>query len=232
MQKNNSDCNQNRNEDCEKSLQKEKKSGCSCSCGLKAIQKSDNNNSKSPKDGKSVKRKRIIVISTIIAIVALTIGISAIVDGINGIKATGNFISEQILGMQWLNSVIGMALTAIFGEQFTSGRFGGALQFFIYDTIKIIVLLCLLIFIISYIQSYFPPERTKKLLGNKKGIGANIFGALLGTVTPFCSCSSIPIFMGFTRAGLTSGVTFSFLISSPLVDLGRLCCCQAYSASR
>ncbi len=101
-----------------------------------------------------------------------------------------------------------------------SERWGEAIQFFVYDTIKIILLLCLLIFIISYIQSYFPPENTKKLLGKYKGIWANVMGALLGTVTPFCSCSSIPIFMGFTRAGLSSGVTFSFLISSPLVDLG------------
>lgn len=99
-------------------------------------------------------------------------------------------------------------------------HWGGAVQFFVYDTIKIIILLCLLIFLISYVQSYFPPERTKQLLGKYKGIWANVMGALLGTVTPFCSCSSIPIFMGFTRAGISSGVTFSFLISSPLVDLG------------
>lgn len=108
----------------------------------------------------------------------------------------------------------------MFGAEFMATRWGGAIRFFIYDMIKIIILLCLLIFIISYIQSYFPPERTKKLLGKYKGIWANAMGALLGTMTPFCSCSSIPIFMGFTRAGLSSGVTFSFLISSPLVDLG------------
>ncbi|MGN0823965.1 MAG: permease [Candidatus Coproplasma sp.] len=122
--------------------------------------------------------------------------------------------------MKWLNMLLSMAFVGMFGEQFASSHWGGAIQFFIYDTIKIIVLLCILIFIISYIQSYFPPERTKKILGKFHGVGANVLGALLGTVTPFCSCSSIPIFMGFTRAGISSGVTFSFLISSPLVDLG------------
>ncbi|MCK9575631.1 MAG: permease [Clostridia bacterium] len=124
--------------------------------------------------------------------------------------------------MQWLNSLIGFALGGIFGNDFLISRWGLSLQFFIYDTIKIMFLLCLLIFIISYIQSYFPPERTKKILSKFTGIKANIVGALLGTVTPFCSCSSIPIFIGFTRAGISSGVTFSFLISSPLVDLGAL----------
>ena len=102
------------------------------------------------------------------------------------------------------------------------GRVGGSIQFFLYDVIKITILLCLLIFIIPYIQSYFPPERSKKILGRFHGIWANIISALLGTVTPFCSCSSIPIFMGFTSAGLPLGVTFSFLISSPMVDLGSL----------
>ncbi|HKL73369.1 MAG TPA: permease [Clostridia bacterium] len=124
--------------------------------------------------------------------------------------------------MKWLNSLLGLAFTGIFGERFMSSVWGSAIQFFIYDTIKIIFLLCLLIFVISYIQSYYPPERTKKILGKYKGIGANAMGALLGTVTPFCSCSSIPLFMGFTSAGISSGVTFSFLISSPLVDLGAL----------
>lgn len=143
-----------------------------------------------------------------------------IVDGVNGIKVLGDFVTDQILGMKWLNMLLGLAFTGMFGEEFMSTRWGGAIQFFIYDTIKIMVLLCLLIFLISYIQSYFPPEHTKKILGKFHGIGANAVGALLGTVTPFCSCSSIPIFMGFTRAGLSSGVTFSFLISSPLVDLG------------
>ena len=168
-----------------------------------------------------IKRHKVFLIFLgIMAAVGIAIGIAAIVDGVRGITALGNFISDQILGMKWLNTVLGLAFTAIFGEEFVATRWGGAIQFFIYDTIKIIVLLCLLIFIISYIQSYFPPERTKKLLGKYKGIWANAMGALLGTVTPFCSCSSIPLFMGFTRAGLSSGVTFSFLISSPLVDLG------------
>ena len=131
-----------------------------------------------------------------------------------------NFIQDQILGMKWLNELIGKILTNL-GFDMTS-RFGGSLQFFIYDVIKITILLCLLIFIISYIQSYFPPERSKKILGRFDGLGANIISALLGTVTPFCSCSSIPIFIGFTSAGLPIGVTFSFLISSPMVDLGSL----------
>ena len=130
------------------------------------------------------------------------------------------FFQDQILGMKWLNALIGDILTTA-GLSLDS-VIGGALQFFIYDTIKIFVLLSVLIFGISYIQSYFPPERTKKILGRFHGIGANSVAALLGTVTPFCSCSSIPIFMGFTSAGLPVGVTFSFLISSPMVDLGSL----------
>lgn len=128
------------------------------------------------------------------------------------------FFSSQILGMKWLNDLIGNGLTAV-GMDITT-RVGASVQFFMYDMIKIIVLLSVLIFIISYIQSYFPPERTKRILGRYKGIFANLMGALLGTVTPFCSCSSIPLFIGFTNAGLPVGVTFSFLISSPLVDLG------------
>ena len=131
-----------------------------------------------------------------------------------------NFIQNEILGMSWLNRLIGALLNACGLD--TSERIGGSIQFFIYDTIKIFVLLGFLIFVISYIQSYFPPERTKKILGRFHGIGANIIGALLGTVTPFCSCSSIPLFIGFTSAGLPLGVTFSFLISSPMVDLGSL----------
>ena len=130
------------------------------------------------------------------------------------------FFQDQILGMKWLNILVGKILLA-FGLD-TDGRVGGTLQFFVYDTIKIVLLLCSLIFIISYIQSYFPPERTKKILSHVKGIPANILAALLGTVTPFCSCSSIPLFIGFTGAGLPLGVTFSFLISSPMVDLGSL----------
>lgn len=132
----------------------------------------------------------------------------------------GKFIQDQILGMKWLNALIGKALSAL-GLDLAS-RWGGSIQFFLYDVVKITLLLCLLIFVISYIQSFFPPERSKRILGRFHGIGANIIGALLGTVTPFCSCSSIPIFMGFTSAGLPLGVTFSFLISSPMVDLGSL----------
>lgn len=131
-----------------------------------------------------------------------------------------SFIQDQILGMKWLNVFIGEVLTNL-GLDMTS-KLGGSLQLFIYDVIKITILLCVLIFIISYIQSYFPPERSKKILGRFDGLGANIISALLGTVTPFCSCSSIPIFMGFTSAGLPIGVSFSFLISSPMVDLGSL----------
>lgn len=130
------------------------------------------------------------------------------------------FIQEQVLGMQWLNTLIGKGLRALGLD--TTSRWGGSILFFLYDVVKITILLCMLIFIISYIQSFFPPERSKRILGRFHGIGANIIGALLGTVTPFCSCSSIPIFMGFTSAGLPLGVTFSFLISSPMVDLGSL----------
>lgn len=135
-------------------------------------------------------------------------------------KMIWDFFQQQILGMRWLNDLIGSLLTT-FGLDITT-RIGGSVQFFIYDVIKIVVLLCVLIFGISYIQSYFPPERSKKILGRFKGIGANCVAALLGTVTPFCSCSSIPLFIGFTSAGLPLGVTFSFLISSPMVDLGSL----------
>lgn len=135
-------------------------------------------------------------------------------------KSVWDFIQNEILGMKWLNRLIETILTACGLD--TQSRIGGSVQFFIYDTVKIMVLLGVLIFIISYIQSFFPPERTKKILGRFHGIGANIVAALLGTVTPFCSCSSIPLFMGFTSAGLPIGVTFSFLISSPMVDLGSL----------
>lgn len=136
------------------------------------------------------------------------------------VKTVWDFFQSEILGMAWLNRLIGSALTALGLD--TDGKLGGSIRFFIYDMIKIMVLLCVLIFVISYIQSYFPPERTKKILGRFHGITANIIAALLGTVTPFCSCSSIPLFMGFTSAGLPLGVTFSFLISSPMVDLGSL----------
>lgn len=136
------------------------------------------------------------------------------------IQSIWQFIQDQILGMKWLNDGIGQGLSAIGFNMNT--RLGGSVQFFLYDVIKITVLLCVLIFLISYIQSYFPPERSRKILGRFHGIGANILAALLGTVTPFCSCSSIPLFIGFTSAGLPLGVTFSFLISSPMVDLGSL----------
>ena len=132
----------------------------------------------------------------------------------------GRFITDQILGMKWLNTLIGNLLNALGLD--TTSRIGGSVQFFLYDVIKIAVLLCVLIYLISYIQSYFPPERSKKIMGRFHGIWANCIAALLGTVTPFCSCSSIPLFIGFTSAGLPLGVTFSFLISSPMVDLGSL----------
>lgn len=131
-----------------------------------------------------------------------------------------DFIQHQVLGMNWLNEVIGRGLSLLGVDR--ASRWGGSIQFFLYDTLKITVLLCVLIFAISYVQSYFPPDRSKKILGRFHGVGANIIGALLGTVTPFCSCSSIPLFIGFTSAGLPLGVTFSFLISSPMVDLGSL----------
>ena len=136
------------------------------------------------------------------------------------LKSVWDFFQNEILGMKWLNQLIGNLLEAC--GLSTETRLGGSVQFFIYDTIKIMLLLGVLILIISYIQSYFPPERTKKILGRFRGIGANMIAALLGTVTRFCSCSSIPLFIGFTSAGLPLGVTFSFLISSPMVDLGSL----------
>ena len=135
-------------------------------------------------------------------------------------RAGWDFFQSEILGMKWLSRLIGGAVEACGLDP--AGRVGGSIQFFIYDTIKIMVLLGVLILVISYIQSYFPPERTKKILGRFHGLGANCIAALLGTVTPFCSCSSIPLFIGFTSAGLPLGVTFSFLVSSPMVDLGSL----------
>lgn len=136
------------------------------------------------------------------------------------LQSVWDFFQGQILGMKWLEDLIGAGLST-FGLDL-SNRLVASVQFFFYDVIKITVLLCFLIFIISCIQSYFPPERSKKILGRFHGIGANLVAALLGTVTPFCSCSSIPLFIGFTAAGLPLGVTFSFLISSPMVDLGSL----------
>ena len=136
------------------------------------------------------------------------------------LSAVWQFFQEQVLGMGWLNQLVGQGLQAL-GVDLAS-RWGGSLHFFLYDVIKITILLCTLIFLISYVQSYFPPERSRRILGRFHGIWANMLSALLGTVTPFCSCSSIPLFMGFTSAGLPIGVTFSFLISSPMVDLGSL----------
>ena len=130
------------------------------------------------------------------------------------------FIQNEVLAMKWLNALIGRLLTSLHVD--LASRVGGSIQFFLYDVIKIVILLCTLIFVISYIQSYFPPERSKKIMGRFSGVKANIMAALLGTVTPFCSCSSIPLFIGFTSSGLPLGVTFSFLISSPMVDLGSL----------
>jgi hypothetical protein len=138
--------------------------------------------------------------------------------------ALGNifgWMNDQFLKMIWLNDLVGLLVKDVFGMPL-SGRLGSSVQFFIYDVIKIFVLLSVLIFTISYVQSFFPPERTRKILGRFSGIGANTLGALLGTITPFCSCSSIPLFIGFTSAGLPVGVTFSFLISSPLVDLASV----------
>ena len=129
-------------------------------------------------------------------------------------------IQRQILGFEWLDVLIGRILIAL--GIATDSSFGGGIQFFLYDTLKITILLCVLIFVISFIQSYFPPERSRKIMGRFHGVWANCAAALLGTVTPFCSCSSIPIFLGFISAGLPLGVTFSFLISSPMVDLGSL----------
>ena len=130
------------------------------------------------------------------------------------------FVQNQILGMKWLNVAIGSGLSALGLDP--ASHWGGSVRFFLYDVIKITVLLCILIFVISYIQSFFPPERSKRILGRFHGLWANLIAALLGTVTPFCSCSSIPLFIGFTSAGLPLGVTFSFLMSSPMVDLGSL----------
>lgn len=172
-----------------------------------------------------MRRKIIYIVGVIVLIIILANVLVGILAGWDVASVPWQFFSDQILGMKWLNSLIGKAIVAISGEH-QEGTWqyllANSLQFFVYDLLKISILLCVLIFSISYIQSYFPPERTKKILGKYKGIKANIIGALLGTVTPFCSCSSIPIFIGFTRAGLSSGVTFSFLISSPLVDLASL----------
>jgi uncharacterized membrane protein YraQ (UPF0718 family) len=131
------------------------------------------------------------------------------------------WLNDQVLKMEWLSNLFQYLVEKVFGLDIKD-QLGGSLHFFLYDVVKIFILLCVLIFIISYIQSFFPPERTRKILGRFKGVSANILGALLGTITPFCSCSSIPLFIGFTSAGLPIGVTFSFLISSPLVDLASV----------
>lgn len=132
-----------------------------------------------------------------------------------------SWFNDQLLKMVWLSDIVQKLVEKVFGLDI-SKRLGGSIHFYIYDVIKIFILLSVLIFTISYVQSFFPPERTRQILGRFKGISANILGALLGTITPFCSCSSIPLFIGFTSAGLPIGVTFSFLISSPLVDLASV----------
>ena len=169
-----------------------------------------------------IKHKFITFLVIFALLISLSISISYAIAGVEGIKRLGSFISDQLLGMKWLNDLFNTILTAIFGVEFMQTKWGGMILFFFYDVVKIFALLSTMIFIITYIQSYFPPKRTKEILGGKKGIFANTLGALLGTVTPFCSCSSIPIFIGFTKAGVNTGVAFSFLISSPLVDLGAL----------
>lgn len=131
------------------------------------------------------------------------------------------WLNDQLLRMDWLSYLVRLLVEDVFGLELVS-RMGGSLHFFIYDVIKIFILLSVLIFLISWVQSYFPPERTRRILGDMHGFKANLTGALLGTVTPFCSCSSIPLFIGFTSAGLPLAVTFSFLISSPLVDLASM----------
>lgn len=168
------------------------------------------------------KSKKTLIFLVVMLVILASLTIVYLVSGWDQVKAIFSFISNHILGMKWLNNLVGIILKSLFGEDFINNRWGSSLQFFVYDCIKIMFLLCLLIFLISYIQSYFPPERTKKILGKYKGIGANGAGALLGSVTPFCSCSSIPLFIGFNSAGISSGVTFSFLISSPLIDIGAL----------
>jgi len=139
-------------------------------------------------------------------------------DGMTELLA---WLNDHLLRMQWLADLVAILVRDGFGLDI-EGRIGGSVHFFLYDVVKIFILLCVLIFCISYAQSYFPPERTRRILGGRTGMGANVVAALLGTVTPFCSCSSIPLFIGFTGAGLPLAVTFSFLISSPLVDLASV----------
>lgn len=161
---------------------------------------------------------RILLI--VLGVLAVGIVLTGLIFGWTVVGGIFDFISTQIISMSWLNSIITAMFNSFSGSDFSSTWYGASTIFFLFDTIKIIILLCTLIFVISYVQSYFPPERSKKILSKFSGIKGNIVGALLGTVTPFCSCSSIPLFIGFTRAGIRSGVTFSFLISSPLVDFG------------
>ncbi len=151
--------------------------------------------------------------------------------GVSIITHIFSWLNDQLLKMNWLYELVRLLVEKIFGISIEN-KLGGSIHFFIYDTVKIFVLLSVLIFFISYIQSYFPPERTKRILGGIKGIRGNILGALLGTVTPFCSCSSIPIFIGFTSAGLPVGITFSFLISSPLVDLASFLILMTFFGAR
>lgn len=141
------------------------------------------------------------------------------------------WLNDQLLKMKWLWDLVELLVEKVFGLSMGT-RIGGSIHFFIYDSIKIFILLSLVIFIISFIQSYFPPEKTKKIIGRFKGLKGNIFGALLGTVTPFCSCSSIPIFIGFISAGLPLGATFSFLISSPMIDLASLMLLMSFFGTR
>ncbi|MBM7853917.1 uncharacterized membrane protein YraQ (UPF0718 family) [Desulfohalotomaculum tongense] len=117
----------------------------------------------------------------------------------------------------WLDYLMRLLVTEVFGLSMDS-RLGSSVHFFFYDTVKIIILLGIMIFAISYIRSYFPPERTKKILTRFGGVKGNIMASLLGIVTPFCSCSSVPLFIGFVEAGIPLGVTFSFLITSPIVN--------------
>lgn len=166
------------------------------------------------------KHKKKLITCLVLTGIAMVFLLAYLINGTTGLNITANFITTQLLGMKWLNDLVGLLLTTLFGSSFVAQWYGASLQFFLYDVIKIIILLCTLIFAIGYIQSYFPPEKTKQILSKFGGLKGNLLGALLGTVTPFCSCSSIPLFIGFTRAGVRSGVTFSFLISSPLVDLG------------
>ena len=140
-----------------------------------------------------------------------------------------DFFMQEVLGMHWLSELVWLVLMDMGASQ--ASPVWGSVHFFIYDTIKISIMLVSLIFFISYIQSYFPPERTKRILTGFTGVKGAAIAALLGTVTPFCSCSSIPIFIGFTRAGLPLGMTFAFLISSPMVDVASMLMLMSFFGS-